>query len=609
MHKSGYFLIVLLSLISTFVLSQESSVVDIKNADELKMKRTDDGFVRELRGNVEIQIDSTHFFSNFLNLFPNDDIYARGDIVIKQGDSLHIYSDTLDYTALNEMAFLYGEVVFDDRGRKLFTTELHYDVRHKIAHYDTFGLLTDDEAQFTSYFGRYNVNTDMAFFRDSVELIHPDVIMRTDSMRYDANRQIAYFLGPTILRQKDALIYCEGGFYDLANQRSFLKHRVQYKEDDKIITADSMRYDGKLNEVTLLGDKPQYKTETVQASANKMVYNDSTKIASLFHNAEVHTSKEDIRGDTIYYNTDTERYRTSGGIHVVSGDRIIEARNTYFDDSTNANILYNEVYVRDTSEGFAILGKQIEYRDSLGYIRSSEGRPLLYFLSDDKADTTFISADSIISYEIFRDSLQLDTGRIMKAFYNVKVLSRDYQAICDSLTYNSLDSIIHFHYNPVLWADTTQLKGDTITATLDGDGMKSIFVRENTLIVQHEKAELFNQISGRTLKGHFVKGDMKYADLVGNVHSVYYIKDDEQAFSGVAEFTAASLRMYYDNGQMQGFTYYSQPNGTMHPMTVNHFNLRLPGFIWLEEKRPLNLEDLKAIYTGDLKFVVEERIQ
>ncbi len=604
MENLRYIFICIILAMACSVSAQDTTGSEVKiiHSQSIEINRTPDGFLRKLQGDVEVHIDSTQFFSQFLKLYPDDDIHATQDIVIKQGDSLYIYSDTLDYKAASDIATLKSNVVLNDRGRKFFTTQLQYNVDSKVAVYDTFGLLTDDEAQLTSYYGTYDVKTDIAFFRDTVELIHPQVVMKTDSMRYNAALNIAYFLGPTIIKQEDALIYCEGGYYDLRNEVAFLKYNVQYKEGDKLITADSMLYEGTLHKVTLLGDKPHYHTPTVDASANVMVYNDSTKIASLYRNAEVHTEEEDITGDTIHYNTETERYQTAGNFHVLSGSRIIDAENAYFDTLTQSNILYKKVMVQDTAEGYAILGRKVTYRDSLGYIETSQGRPLLYFLSEDKKDTTFLSADSVVSREIYSDSLKSDTGRLVKAFYNVKILSRDFQAICDSLVYNSLDSIINFYYSPVIWSDTMQLKGDTITAHLNKDGMESFFIREHAIIIQHEVAELFNQISGKYIRGYFTENELQYIDFKSNVQSIYYIKDDENAYTGVAEISSASLRIFLNDGEMKVTTYYAQPTGSVLPMTVNHLNMRLPEFDWLIEQRPISIDDLNPVYSNGIIF-------
>src|SRR5699024_9026737 len=107
---------------------------------------------------------------------------------------------------------------------------------------------------------------------------------------------------------------------------------------------------------------------------------------------------------------------------------------------------------------------------------------------------------------------------------------------------------------------------------------------------QHEQAELFNQISGRTLKAYFKDNDLDYIDLVGNIESIYYFKDDEKAFVGVAETASASLRVYTEKGELTDITYYSKPVGKIHPMDVDHLNLRLAGFEWREEERPQTLE-------------------
>src|SRR5690606_16670957 len=54
------------------------------------------------------------------------------------------------------------------------------------------------------------------------------------------------------------------------------------------------------------------------------------------------------------------------------------------------------------------------------------------------------------------------TSRYFKGFRNVRIFSDSLQAVCDSLFYSGRDSVFQLFQDPVLWANKSQVTGDTI---------------------------------------------------------------------------------------------------------------------------------------------------
>ena len=64
------------------------------------------------------------------------------------------------------------------------------------------------------------------------------------------------------------------------------------------------------------------------------------------------------------------------------------------------------------------------------------------------------------------DTLQMVTVdsvyREIKAYYGVRFYRTDMQGVCDSMQFNTRDSVLYMYTEPVLWNEQYQLYGDTI---------------------------------------------------------------------------------------------------------------------------------------------------
>jgi hypothetical protein len=93
-----------------------------------------------------------------------------------------------------------------------------------------------------------------------------------------------------------------------------------------------------------------------------------------------------------------------------------------------------------------------------------------------------------------------------------------------------------------------------------------------------------------------------YSRTKGNAESIYYAQDEENKFIGVNKATADIIDTYFENRKPQRVVFRSNLVGTSYPMRqVNHEELRLRGFKWLEDLRPKSKDDLFTAPAEDTK--------
>ena len=211
-------------------------------------------------------------------------------------------------------------------------------------------------------------------------------------------------------------------------------------------------------------------------------------------------------------------------------------------------------------------------------------------------DTTISVQDTILTAKDTLQSKNTDsTDRYFEAYYHVRIYSDSLQAVSDSLFYSAEDSVFRLFRNPIVWSRDSQITGDTIYLYTQNKKPKRMYAFENAMTINKVGSEYFNQVKGRTINGYFKDGNINFMRAKGNSESVYYAQDDENKFIGVNKATADIIDTYFSERKPQRVVFRSNLVGTTYPMRqVNHKELRLHGFKWIDDLRPKSRLDLFA---------------
>ena len=194
------------------------------------------------------------------------------------------------------------------------------------------------------------------------------------------------------------------------------------------------------------------------------------------------------------------------------------------------------------------------------------------------------------------DTSDLDSSRILMAFRDVRIFKSDMQAICDSLSYNTKDSIFQFFDDPIVWSDTSQFSADTMHMVMNDGEIDTIFLIDNGFIINSPDEKFFNQIKGKDITAYFRENELREMKVEGNAESVYYALDDDKAYVGVNKTVCSEMLLFFGNNEIEKIKFFAQPKANLQPMKqANHDELKLPGFRWLSEERPSSVADLVKI--------------
>ena len=598
----------------------------------------------KLKEEVELRQDTVYLFCDSATVKNKTFLSATGNFILKQGDSILVYSDSATYSGKEKVAELYGNVALIKGLQKLFTERLTYDTQRKIASYHTGATMTDDTTFITSKTGYFHAETNEMFFKDSVRVLSPDFSLKSDTLRFDAKNKIVFFTAPTLITIDSAKIYTESGFYDINNKKAQFTLNPQYQKNDQKAWARAILYDGNTGDVSLLVNAHFEDSNTV-ANAQYIRHNEDTQVTILAGNAFIQDESRLINGDTVVYDAKKGTYSTRGRSTIVDGAKTLEADFVDYDKEQDVGIAKGNIIWQDSVENLVVLCEYAEHAASRNYLKASGGRPLLMKVLD--KDTLFLSADTLVSYEVLpavdtarqvagdtmvsellparqdstinegieplfdlRDTSAAanppaqpadttmaaprgDTLRMILAYHDVRIFKSDMQALCDSLSYSSADSIFRMFRQPVMWSDSSQFTADTVLMQLANDQIDKVFLRQNSFIVNTPDELFFNQISGKNSTAIFEDGQLRNVRVSGNAESVYYALDDEDAYIGVNKAICSEMLLLFAGNKVDGIVFYAQPQASLMPMkSTDHQALKLKGFQWRYAERPKGVEDL-----------------
>jgi lipopolysaccharide export system protein LptA len=501
-------------------------ILDILKADRLNMQSVDSlhKYI-SAAGHVHVRQEKTDFFADsvILNQLDNS-LEAFGNIHINDADSIHTYSQYLQYLGKEKKAFLKNKVRLTDGKGTLTTDELEYDVTVKIGTYLKGGKVVNKKTTLTSKEGYYYGDTKDVIFKQKVVLIDPEYKVITDTLQYNTNTEIANFTSPTQIYSDSGrrVIRTRQGYFDMRNKKGILNKRSVIEDSTYTFTADDMAVD------------------------------DSTKLG-------------EFRGNAVYRG-------------------------------------------KDTAQGFDLIANNIKTDRKKDILLATE-KPIL--LIKQGRDSIFVSADTLYTARLteleksrpvpqVRDSvLTVDPkdstrNKYFEAYYHVKVYSDSLQAVGDSLFYSLQDSVFRLFKSPIVWAKENQLTGDTIYLFIRNKKPERLYVFENAMAISRvDSTQYYNQVKGRLINALFTDGKISSLRAKGAAENIYYGQDERKKFIGVNKSNADVIDVLFDESKPRRVSFLSSVDGTMYPMRqVNHEEIRIRGFKWLEGIRPKSKFDI-----------------
>ena len=244
-----YFSIIFLigNLFITHLYAQGSSNskkrINLQHADVVFFENmSGENSSQRLIGNVKAEHDGSLLFCDSAYLYGDNSMDAFGHVHIIINDSLDLYGDKLFYNGNTKIAEFHQNVRMVDKKATLYTDELIYNRNTAIGEYFVWGRIVDSTNVLTSKKGYYYNYIETIFFKDSVVVVNPDYIMKSDTLKYRTSSERVFFYGPTTIDGDSSFLYAEDGFYDTKYKEAKLSKNAFIQRNSNTISGDSIYY-------------------------------------------------------------------------------------------------------------------------------------------------------------------------------------------------------------------------------------------------------------------------------------------------------------------------------------------------------------------------------
>jgi len=103
----------------------------------------------------------------------------------------------------------------------------------------------------------------------------------------------------------------------------------------------------------------------------------------------------------------------------------------------------------------------------------------------------------------------------------------------------------------------------------------------------------FNQIKGKEIVGYFLDNQLYKVRVLGNAETNYFVREDDGTLIGVNKGVSSNMLIFAEDNKLQKITYIGNPAYNLYPeRDLTPYDLKLKGFVWLGEKRPLEKSDI-----------------
>lgn len=591
-----------------------------------KMNDSSDQMI--LEGDVVAKQGSTIFKAdkaikdNRLNTFE-----AWGNVHINDSDTTHIYSDHLKYFGNTQMAHLDGKVKLTDGQVILTTPSLQYDMTTNIGIYNKGGKVVNGKTIITSKEGEYFRDIQDVFFKKNVVVTDPAYDIKTDSLKYNTGTRTATFITQTHIRDSaDRTIDTKEGFYNLQTNQAEFRQRpfindankstlnadVVYLDDNiakaegNAIAVDSTRgtiiianliFQNRLNEAILATQKPvmiiKQDNDSIYVAADTLF---SAKLTDLFEDP-IPTSQDSIASlnNNMEGNAFVIENSNSDSTILEEGEKVNVLAHAKEDSTMKPSVDLENVVIENNEtiattmvpaedSTLAVIGEPDSLKEGAVELPSAIADVKQQRLPEaKKRDAATISTTFEKNTLTSSDS----TDRYFEAFHNVRIYSDSMQAISDSLFYSFKDSVFRLYKDPVVWGKESQITGDTILLHTKNKQPSWMEAFKNGFMVNYVGHEAYNQIKASRIDAYFVEGTLDSVRAKGSAETIYYIQDDDSAFTGINHATCDIVDSYFANKQLNKVAFRGKVNGTIYPIKQKKpGEMKLEGFTWREALRP-----------------------
>ena len=514
-----------------------------------------------------VHADTTVITAQDVTVVPPDSLKAADSLQVmtdtvppKKTKVYLIHSNTLsfDKAVKPDAQILNGDVCFRHDSSYMYCDSAYFfEQTNSLEAFSNVRMEQGDTLFVYGDYLFYDGNTQVAYLRENVRMENGQVTLFTDSLNYERIPNIGYYFEGGLIVDSLNQLSSFYGQYSPETKLAVFNDSVQVENPDFTLYSDTLHYDTESKVATILGPS--------------VIVSDS---------GTIHTS----RG---WYDTVNNTSLLLDQSQVESGEKILIGDSIFYNRDTGMGEVYGNMSLIDTAQHVTLQGEYGYYNEQTGYAFATDSAR---FLEYSQGDTLFLHADTLQMVTV--DSVY----REIKAYYGVRFYRIDMQGVCDSMQFNTRDSVLYMYTEPVLWDEQYQLYGDTIAIYMNDSTIEYAHVIQFAFAAQHVDSSYYNQLKGNDLKAYFEGQAVHQIDVAGNAESIFYPLEKDGAKVGMNETKSGFLTIWVKDNKLDKLKIWPSPVGSMTPIPdLKPDQKMLKDFYWFDYLRPKNRDDIYEV--------------
>ncbi len=514
-----------------------------------------------------VHADTTVITAQDVTVVPPDSLKAADSLQVmtdtvppKKTKVYLIHSNTLsfDKAVKPDAQILNGDVCFRHDSSYMYCDSAYFfEQTNSLEAFSNVRMEQGDTLFVYGDYLFYDGNTQVAYLRENVRMENGQVTLFTDSLNYERIPNIGYYFEGGLIVDSLNQLSSFYGQYSPETKLAVFNDSVQVENPDFTLYSDTLHYDTESKVATILGPS--------------VIVSDS---------GTIHTS----RG---WYDTVNNASLLLDQSQVESGEKILIGDSIFYNRDTGMGEVYGNMSLIDTAQHVTLQGEYGYYNEQTGYAFATDSAR---FLEYSQGDTLFLHADTLQMVTV--DSVY----REIKAYYGVRFYRIDMQGVCDSMQFNTRDSVLYMYTEPVLWNEQYQLYGDTIAIYMNDSTIEYAHVIQFAFAAQHVDSSYYNQLKGNDLKAYFEGQAVHQIDVAGNAESIFYPLEKDGAKVGMNETKSGFLTIWVKDNKLDKLKIWPSPVGSMTPIPdLKPDQKMLKDFYWFDYMRPKNSDDIYEV--------------
>lgn len=401
--------------------------------------------------------------------------------------------------------------------------------------------------------------------------------------------------GNVVLTQGDVVVTCNKAIQYISRNEAELIGNVNAKKDTLTIKTPRGFYYGNLSKTkSISGVILDDKKVILSADSGEYFFNEDR--AFFESNVKLYDTASTLTANKLDYYHKEDRAVAINNVKILDSENEILADTLEHFRKSKITFAFSNVRIKNLKNNTEIYGEHLEdYRERNYSI--IDVTPLLiqvdttFTMNEDstreaKLDTLFIRAKVM---ESFRDSSEK-----FIATDSVMILKEEFASRNDlTLFYKQKDQIITKKISeqarqPIIWYNTSQLTGDSITIYLEDNDIKQLDVDGTAFMMSQNEIydNRFDQTSSDRTKIYFFDNKINRAEFFGSVYSIYYMFEGETK-NGLTKSSSSEAKIFFEDNEVSEVKLYVNPASEYYPeqqVNGNEKSYLLPRFIIMEDR-------------------------